>query len=52
MAVPDSLADLSNLIKLNLSLNNLKSLPPAISGMKSKHQIVHGLADVFWENIC
>lgn len=47
MAVPDSLAELGNLIKLNLSFNNLKSLPPAVSGMKSKHQIVPGLADGF-----
>lgn len=52
MTVPDSLADLSNLVKLNLSFNNLKSLPPAISGMKSKRQIASGLADVIWENIC
>ncbi|TVK90638.1 Leucine-rich repeat-containing protein 40 [Bagarius yarrelli] len=42
-AIPDSLANLCNLIKLNLSFNNLKSLPPAISGMKSKHQIVPAL---------
>lgn len=51
MVIPDSLADLCNLVKLNLSFNNLMSLPPAISGMKSKCQIVPGLADVLWENI-
>lgn len=35
MDVPESLANLKNLVKLNLSCNKLKSLPPAISEMKS-----------------
>ncbi|KAL0191115.1 hypothetical protein M9458_013813, partial [Cirrhinus mrigala] len=35
MGIPESLANLQNLVKLNLSCNKLKSLPPAISEMKN-----------------
>uniref|UniRef100_A0A672LSK6 Leucine-rich repeat-containing protein 40 n=1 Tax=Sinocyclocheilus grahami TaxID=75366 RepID=A0A672LSK6_SINGR len=35
MDIPESLANLTNLVKLNLSCNKLKSLPPAISQMKN-----------------
>uniref|UniRef100_A0A9R1SN66 Leucine rich repeat containing 40 n=2 Tax=Cyprinus carpio TaxID=7962 RepID=A0A9R1SN66_CYPCA len=35
MDIPESLANLKNLVKLNLFCNKLKSLPPAISEMKN-----------------
>lgn len=41
MDIPESLANLKSLVKLNLSSNKLQSLPPAISEMKS----------MFWQQV-